>query len=287
MTQTSSSEAGLVGVAAVTDRSDGGWKLLWREGKLALFGGTVIILVVLASLLIPEISPFDPFEQDLFGRLNPPGWVDDLGLTHWMGTDSLGRDVATRVFVGARLSLFISATSVLGAMVIGTAAGLVAGFRGGLIDDALMRLVDVQLSFPIVLLALALVAVVGPSAGNVILVFILTGWPIYARTVRASTLTLRSRDFVEAAVGLCARSTTILRRHILPNALGPLTVVATFELAKVLIFESSLSFLGLGVQPPNPTWGNMMADGHSFLEDAWWINFFPGVVLVITAATAN
>lgn len=263
------------------------WRLVRREGGLAIVGASIILVVVVAAIVGPMLSVFDPFEQDLFGRLQPPGWVDDAGLTHLMGTDALGRDVFTRVLVGARYSLAISGIAVAGSLLVGTIAGLVAGFRGGAIDDVIMRIVDVQLSFPIVLLALALVAIIGPSAGNVVLVFVLTGWPIFARVTRASTLVLRSRDFVDAAVGMGARNFTILRRHILPNALGPLTVVATFELAKVLIFESSLSFLGLGVQPPTPTWGNMMADGRSFLESAWWITFFPGVVLVLTAAASN
>ncbi len=263
------------------------WRLLWRDGRLALMGGSIILAVVTAAIIGPVLSPIDPLTQDLLGRLNGPGWVDGEGVRHLMGTDGLGRDVFVRVLVGARYSLAISASAVFGAIVIGGIAGLVAGYSGGFVDDIIMRIVDVQLSFPVVLLALALVAIVGPSAGNVVLVFTLTGWPIFARTTRASTLVLRSRDFVEAAVGMGARSPTVLRRHILPNALGPLTVVATFELAKVLIFESSLSFLGLGVQPPTPTWGNMMADGRGFLESAWWITFFPGIVLVLTAAATN
>jgi peptide/nickel transport system permease protein len=261
--------------------------MLWREGRLGVIGGAIIVFVVLAAIFGPTMSPFDPLKQDLLGRLQPPGAVNTDGLRHIMGSDALGRDVFTRVLVGARYSLVISVLSVVGAMLIGTMAGLVAGFRGGRIDDIVMRLVDVQLSFPIVLLALTLVAILGPSGGNVVLVFVLTGWPIFARTTRASTLVLRSRDFVEAAVGMGSPSMTILRRHILPNALAPLTVVATFELAKVLIFESSLSFLGLGVQPPTPTWGNMMSEGRSFLENAWWITFFPGMALVFTAAAFN
>lgn len=262
-------------------------KILWRDGRLALVGGGIILLVVAAAVIGPLVTSIDPLAQDLLGRLNGPGWVDSKGVRHLMGTDALGRDIFVRVLVGARYSLAISASAVLGAIVIGGIAGLVAGYMGGFVDDLIMRIVDVQLSFPVVLLALALVAIVGPSAGNVVLVFTLTGWPIFARTTRASTLVLRSRDFVDAAVGMGARSSTVLRRHILPNALGPLTVVATFELAKVLIFESSLSFLGLGVQPPTPTWGNMMADGRGFLESAWWITFFPGIVLVLTAAATN
>jgi peptide/nickel transport system permease protein len=254
---------------------------------LAVLGGSVILLIVTAAFIVPMLSPFGETQQNLLGRLQGPGWENAEGLSHWFGTDGLGRDVLTRVFVGARFSLFISAVSVAGSLLIGTTVGLIAGYRGGFIDDVLMRLVDLQLAFPLVLLALALVALLGPSLLNVILVFTLTGWPVFARTIRASALSLKKRDFVEAARGLGASNTRLMFRHILPNSLGPLTVVATFEIAKVLIFESSLSFLGLGVQAPTPTWGNMMADGRAFLDTAWWVMLFPGVTLVLTAAASN
>lgn len=257
------------------------------QGMLAVLGGSVIMLIVIAAFIVPMLSPFGETEQNLLGRLQGPGWENAEGLSHWFGTDGLGRDVLTRVFVGARFSLFISAVSVAGSLLIGTTVGLIAGYRGGFIDDVLMRLVDLQLAFPLVLLALALVALLGPSLLNVILVFTLTGWPVFARTIRASALSLKKRDFVEAARGLGASNTRLMFRHILPNSLGPLTVVATFEIAKVLIFESSLSFLGLGVQAPTPTWGNMMADGRAFLDTAWWVMLFPGVTLVLTAAASN
>ena len=262
-------------------------RFLLDQGMLAVLGGTVLLVIILTAFMIPMLSPFESNEQNLIGRLQGPGWTNADGQRHWLGTDGLGRDVLTRVFIGARYSLFISFVAVFGSLMIGTAIGLVAGYRGGLVDDALMRLVDLQLAFPLVLLALALVALLGPSLWNVILVFTLTGWPVFARTIRANALMLKKRDFVEAARGLGASSVRLMFRHILPNSLGPLTVVATFEVAKVLIFESSLSFLGLGVQAPTPTWGNMMADGRSFLNTAWWVMFFPGILLVLTAAASN
>ncbi len=271
--------------------TEGRWRerlrFLLDQGMLAVLGGSVILVIILTAFFIPLFSPFEATEQNLVGRLQPPGWENADGLTHWFGTDGLGRDVLTRVFVGARFSIFISAVSVAGSLTIGTVVGLFAGFRGGRSDDVLMRLVDLQLAFPLVLLALALVALLGPSLVNVILVFTLTGWPIFARTVRASALVLKKREFVEAARAMGASRLRLMFRHILPNALGPLTVVATFEIAKVLIFESSLSFLGLGVQAPTPTWGNMMADGRAFLDTAWWVMLFPGVTLVFTAAASN
>ncbi|MCY4620249.1 MAG: ABC transporter permease [bacterium] len=258
-----------------------------EEGSLALLGGGLILIIILLAIVVPLLSPFESTGQNLIGRLQAPGWTNADGLTHWMGTDGLGRDVLTRVFVGARFSILISFVAVAGALLVGTTIGLIAGFRGGLIDDALMRLVDLQLAFPLVLLALALVALLGPSLTNVIAVFVLTGWPVFARTIRASVLSLKKRDFVEAARALGGSDARIMLRHILPNSLGPLTVVATFELAKVLIFESSLSFLGLGIQPPTPTWGNMMSDGRAFLDSAWWVMLFPGVTLVLAAAASN
>ncbi len=268
-----------------------GWRqnlqLVREQGGLALLGGSIIIVIVLLAVFVPFFSPFEATQQNLIGRLQGPGWVNADGLTHWFGTDALGRDVLTRVFVGARYSIFISFVAVVGSLTIGTLIGLVAGYRGGLIDDVLMRLVDLQLAFPLVLLALALVALLGPSLTNVILVFVLTGWPVFARTIRASALSLKKRDFVEAARGLGGSSARLMFRHILPNSLGPLTVVATFEIAKVLIFESSLSFLGLGVQAPTPTWGNMMSDGRDTLDTAYWVMLFPGLTLVLAAAASN
>lgn len=257
------------------------------QGFLLILAATIFLIVVAAAVAVPALWPAASNTQDLLGRLRPPGSTDDDGLIHVFGTDALGRDVFARVFYGARYSLIIAFTSVLGSLLVGTVVGLVAGYRGGWVGSVLMRLVDLQLAFPLVLLALALVALIGPSAVNVVIVFILTGWPIFARTVRASTLTLRDRAFVDAARTVGARHPRIMLRHILPNALGALIVVATFELAKVLIYESSLSFLGLGVQPPAPTWGNMMSDGRNYLQVAWWITFFPGITLVLSAAAAN
>jgi len=271
-----------------TPRRSGRWQRIRSQGFLALLGGGILMVILLAAVVLPEVIGIDPNAQSLRDRLSPPGATGtETGIVHILGTDSLGRDVATRVLVGARYSLFISFSAVLGALVVGTTIGLVAGFVGGLVDDLLMRITDLQLSFPIVLLALALVSLLGPSLSNVILIFSLTSWPVFARTVRSSALTLKERAFVEAARGIGSRPTRIMVRHILPNALGPLIVIATFELAKVLIYESSLGFLGLGVQPPTATWGNMMAEGRNYLTTSYWITLFPGLALVLAAASAN
>lgn len=264
------------------------WRRLRNQGFLALLGGGVLLSIILAAVVLPEVLGIDPNAQSLRDRLIPPGSVgSETGMLHPLGTDSLGRDVLVRVLVGARFSLFISVAAVFGAMLVGTTIGLVAGFLGGLVDDLLMRFTDLQLSFPIVLLALAIVSLLGPSLTNVILVFSLTSWPVFARTVRSSTLIIKERAFIEAARGIGSSDLRIMLRQILPNALGPLIVIATFELAKVLIYESSLGFLGLGVQPPTATWGNMMAEGRNYLTTSYWITLFPGLALVLAAASAN
>lgn len=258
-----------------------------RRAALPLVGGMIMLLIITSALVVPITSPFDPYRQDLRSRLQTPSWVDKEGRSHLLGTDQLGRDIMTRVTLAARLSLGISFLAVTGAGLMGVLLGLLAGFYGGYFDDMIMRLADLQLALPLILLALAVVALLGPSITNVIIVFIITGWPIFARTVRASTLSLRQREFIEAAHCLGCPNTRILMRHILPNVARPLIVIASFELGKVIIYESSLGFLGMGAQPPTPTWGNMMAEGRPYLETAWWLVFFPGIALVLTAAAAN
>lgn len=273
---------------AGASRRSSGWRRLRTQGFLALLGGGILLAIIVAAVVLPEVLGVDPNAQSLRDRLASPGSIGtETGALHPLGTDSLGRDVLIRVLVGARFSLFISVAAVLGAMLVGTTIGLVAGFLGGLIDDLLMRFTDLQLSFPIVLLALAIVSLLGPSLTNVILVFSLTSWPVFARTVRSSTLIIKERAFIEAARGIGSSDLRIMLRQILPNALGPLIVIATFELAKVLIYESSLGFLGLGVQPPTATWGNMMAEGRNYLTTSYWITLFPGLALVLAAASAN
>jgi peptide/nickel transport system permease protein len=262
-------------------------RALIRRGALPALGATILIVIVVASILGPVLSPFDGYKQNLRARLQPPGWENADSQTHWFGTDQLGRDVLTRALLGGRLSLAIAFVAVTGSAILGIVLGIVAAYRGGLLDDIVMRLVDLQLALPMILLALAVVALLGPSVRNVILVFVITGWPIFARTVRSSTLTLRDQEFVIAARSMGARDTRIVRKHIFPNAARFLIVIASFEVGKVVIYEASLGFLGMGAQPPTPTWGNMMGDGRAYLETAWWLVFFPGLLLVLTAAAGN
>ena len=257
-----------------------------RGYVLPWVGGGVLAVMVLGAIFVPLVSPFGVDSLDFSAVLRAPG-SSVQGHLHLFGTDELGRDILTRVFYGARFSLWISAVSVLGAFLLGTAVGLIAGYVGGLVDDVLMRICDVQLAFPLVLLALAILAALGSSVKDVMFVFILTLWPVFARTARGSTLVLREQTFVESARAVGASHTRILLKHILPNAAGPLVVVGTFQFASVIIYESALGFLGLGVQPPTPTWGNMIAEGRQYLGTSWWISALPGLMLVATTMSVN
>jgi peptide/nickel transport system permease protein len=212
---------------------------------------------------------------------------DPLGTLHPLGTDQLGRDVLSRILYGARVSLVIGAVSVALAGAVGFALGLAAGYVAGPLDSIVMRIVELQLAFPFILLALAIVALLGPSVTNVILVFALTSWPLYARTTRASLLVVRAQEYVEAAHSVGTAPMRIVIWHVVPNVLGPVLVLASFEMARVIIVEAAMSFLGLGIRPPTPTWGNMLADGRAYLRDAWWLSTFPGLAIMLLAAGVN
>ena len=255
--------------------------------RTALFGLLVVVLVVLAALLAPWISPFDPLEQELTQRLRAPGWQDGQGRIHPLGTDHLGRDILARVINGSRVALVVSVAAVAISGVLGMLIGLVSGYFGGRIDDLFMRLADIQLAFPFILLAIAVIGVLGPSLQNIIIVIGVSSWVVYARVVRGEVLSLREREFVQAAIALGSRDGRVLVRHVLPNAFAPWLVVATLDMARVIVVESALSFLGLGVQPPTPTWGGMLADGRVYLSTAWWLATFPGLAILLTVLGIN
>jgi peptide/nickel transport system permease protein len=256
--------------------------------RTALFGLVVVLVVALTALAAPLISPFDPIEQDLGDlRLKPPGFRDAAGRVHVLGTDHLGRDVLARVIHGAWPAMLVGSAAVAISGLIGMAAGLVAGYFGGRLDDLLMRLADIQLAFPFILLAIAVIGILGPSLATIIVVIGVSSWVVYARIVRSAVLTLREREFVQAALALGISDTRLVVRHILPNALTPWLVVATLDMARVIVIESALSFLGLGVQPPKPTWGGMLADGRVYLSTAWWLATFPGLAILITVLGIN
>jgi len=258
-----------------------------RRYRVGAIGAGVVLVGVLAALLAPLVSPYNPYHQNIIERLRPPGTLGPAHIPHYLGTDQLGRDVLSRVLYGGRVSFGISATAMVLAMLVGTVLGLCAGFYGGRTDDAIMRLVDLQMAFPFILLALALLGALGPSLRNVIVVFIVTGWPVYTRTIRASVLTLRSTSLVEAARAIGLRDFVILLRYILLNSLGPLFVLGSFEMGRIILMEASLSFLGLGVQPPTASWGGMVADGRDYITRAWWLITFPGVAIMFSVLGVN
>lgn len=266
---------------------DRGALRLARRSPLASLGALIVGLVTVAALAAPLLATTDPIDQDLTVVLKPPFWQQDGSLQHLLGTDHLGRDVYSRLVYGARISLTISVLAALLGALVGVAAGLVAGYLGGRVDAVIMRVVDLNLAFPLILLALAVVALLGASLRNLVIVMAITTWMIYARVVRGLSLTLREQEFVQAVRALGAHDARIIARHILPNVLAPVVVIWTLEVARVILMESALSFLGLGVPPPTPTWGRMLAEGRDYLTMAGWISIFPGLAIMVTVLGIN
>ena len=258
-----------------------------RRSALANAGALIVGLVIVAALGAPLLATTDPIDQDLTVVLKPPFWLPDGSLRHPLGTDHLGRDVYSRLVYGARISLTISVLAALLGAAVGVAAGLVAGYAGGRVDAVIMRVVDLNLAFPLILLALAVVALLGASLRNLVIVMSITTWMIYARVVRGLSLSLREQEFVQAVRALGAHDARIIARHILPNVLAPVLVIWTLEVARVILMESALSFLGLGVPPPTPTWGRMLAEGRDYLTVAGWIAIFPGLAILVTVLGIN
>ena len=247
----------------------------------ALFGAAVVGLVVLMAVFAPLVSPYDPLHQDVNGLLSPPS------LLHPFGTDNTGRDVLSRVVWGTRVSLEAGLVSVAIAVVVGCAIGLAAGYWGGRLDGVLMRLIDAVLSFPALVLALALGAVLGAGLGGVLIALGVVYTPTFARLMRGQVLSVRTREFVQAARVIGGADTWILRRHILPNAATPIVVQASLSVGFAILAEASLSFLGLGVQPPEPSWGSMINAGRGYLQQAPWMVFGPGAALFVTVLGLN
>lgn len=258
-----------------------------RRNWLGILGGALLVLVLGLALAGPWLGLPDPTRSDLRARMLAPtlSW-SGLG-AHPFGTDQLGRDILSRIVTGSRVTLTIAGSAVIIGGIVGVFLGLVAGYFGGWSDRLLMRLVDIQLAFPLMLLALLVVAALGPSLHNLIAVLALTSWVRYARIVRGQVLTVREREFVQAARAIGASHVRILARHILPNILTPVLVVATLELARTIVLEAGLSFLGLGIQPPFPSWGRMLADGRTYIASAWWIITLPGLALMLTVLGVN
>jgi len=274
------------GVAAADVRPAPG-AIRRRLSFRAVFGLTVLVCIGGAAVLAPQIAPWDPARQMLLKRLRPPMWEARGLREHPLGTDHLGRDILSRILYGGRISLGVGLSAVTLSCLIGVTLGLLAGFHGGRTDALIMRVVDVFLAIPYILLAMGVVFALGPSLLNVILVMAMTRWVQFARIVRADVLSIREREFVSGARARGNRSTRLLLRHVLPNALTPIIVVATLELAFMIIYESALSFLGLGIQPPTPTWGWMLSDGRNYVATAWWLATFPGLAIMLTVLAVN
>jgi peptide/nickel transport system permease protein len=257
---------------------------LWRQlrhNRLALSGGGVVFVMMAVAIFAPWLAPYDPSAIDVTKILDPPS------VTHWMGTDALGRDVFSRVIHGSASSLQVGFVAVGLAVIIGVMLGAMAGFYSGWIDTVLMRLVDIMLSIPSFFLILAVIALVGPSLLNIMIVIGVTSWMGVARLVRGEFLALKESDYVTAARALGVPAWRIIFLHILPNAMAPVYVATILGIAAAVLLESALSFLGLGVQPPTPSWGNIITDGKSSIEIAWWLTLFPGIAILITVLGYN
>jgi peptide/nickel transport system permease protein len=253
-----------------------------------LLAVSILLLAGMAAAFGPLLAPFDPNRQNLMLRLADPMGAGPDGTTFWLGSDALGRDVFSRLLYGARISLLVGIAAILVGGAIGVVAGLLSGYFGGWVDDLIMRLGDIQLAFPFILLAIMFLVVLGPGVWNLILVLGVGQWVTYARIVRADTLSLREREFVEAARALGDSTPSIIFRTILPNILAPLTVIASFNVASVILTEAALSFLGLGVPPSVPTWGSMLAESRdTLIANKWWLAVFPGVAIVLTVLSFN
>jgi peptide/nickel transport system permease protein len=252
-----------------------------------LFAVLVVLAVFASGLLAPVVAPLDPTEQDVIERLTPPVFMPGGTTEHLLGTDHLGRDVLSRLIYGARIALIVGMTTVLVSGVAGLGIGLAAGYFGGPTDSAFMRLLDIQLALPFMLVALTIIGILGPSLHVIVVVLALTGWVVYARVVRAEILSLRSREFVTACRSLGGSDMRIIVRHLLPNVRALVIVISTVEVARMMLLESALSFLGLGVRPPTPSWGAMLADGRIYITSAWWLATFPGLAISVTVLGLN
>jgi ABC-type dipeptide/oligopeptide/nickel transport system permease subunit len=253
----------------------------------ALVGGMMITVILLVSLAFPLIYPVDPLEQELMARLTPPAWQDGGNADHLLGTDNLGRDVLSRLLYGSRVSLLVGFAAVLVAAIAGIFLGLFSGYYGGKLDSLIMRVADIFMAYPFMLLTISVIAVLGSSIFNLILVLGLSDWVTYARTIRGSVLSLKEKEFVEASRAIGTSHRVIIFRHILPNVISPLLVLGTLRVANIIIWESGLSFLGMGVPPPMPTWGRMLAEGRLYITDAWWLVTLPGLAIMITILSIN
>jgi peptide/nickel transport system permease protein len=267
------------------DRSRAWRKLVRNPGAIA--GALILLTVIVAAVAAPHVAPHDPARQSLIRRFTPPLWVQGGNSAYPLGTDQVGRDILSRIIYAARISLIVGISAVMVSLVVGVTLGLLSGFLRGKVDAVIMTVVDVTLSFPQLLIALAFVAALGPSLLTIIVVLGLTGWERYTRVVRAEVLALREKDFVEAARAMGASSTRMVLRHLLPNTFSSIIVMSTLQVAQAILQEAALSFLGVGTGSAHPTWGQMIALGRDFVSVAWWLATFPGLAILLTVLAIN
>ncbi|HLT20192.1 MAG TPA: ABC transporter permease [Thermomicrobiales bacterium] len=258
------------------------------QNKLAVFGVFILIVVTFAAIFAPYLTDHDPEAGIIIDSKKPPAWSEGGSSEYLLGTDSLGRDILTRILYGARISLVVGIVAVLIAGAIGIVLGLIAGYYGGKIDDVIMRIVDIQLAVPFILLAIAILAVLGQGLDKIIITLGISGWVTYGRVVRGQVLSWRETEFVEAARAIGARNISIMFKHILPNTYASIIIIASFAVASTILAEASLSFLGLGVPPDVPTWGGMVSAGRDYIITGdWWIYTFPGIAIMLTVLGIN
>ena len=255
--------------------------------RFGILGTFLTMIMIVSALLAPFLSPLDPYDQDISKRFTPPSWHEQGNMKYLLGTDHVGRDTLSRLIYGSRISLSVGLFAVLISANIGIIFGLLAGYYSGFIDSIISYLIDLMLSVPYILLAMALVATFGASYVNVFIVLGITGWPIYARVLRSEVLRIREMEYIRAARALGMKKRRIITLEILPNLLNNILVIGTIQTAQVIIAESFLSFLGLGVQPPIPSWGGMLAEGRDNMLEMWWLAAFPGIAIFLTALGMN
>lgn len=260
-------------------------RLLRSPGGMV--GLVLVVLVVLVAILAPVLSPHDPAKQNIVHRLKPPFWAEEGSMEYPLGTDSVGRDVLSRVIFGSRISIFVGLVATAASALVGVSLGLIAGFLGGSTDAVLSRVGDVQQAVPFLVLAIAVAAMLGPGLFNLILVLVITTWVTFFRVVRGEVLSVREEQYVLGAQSIGVSNIRIMLRYILPNVAASIIVIATLLVANMIIFEASLSFLGLGVPSSIPTWGRIVADGREYIADEWWIALFPGLAILITVMGIN
>jgi ABC-type dipeptide/oligopeptide/nickel transport system permease subunit len=277
-------------IAYETTASASAGSRAWRRFALnpaALTGAIILLVVVFTALAAPWVAPHDPARQSLLRRFTPPVWQTGGTAAYPLGTDQVGRDVLSRIVHGARISLLVGVAAVIVSLLVGVTAGLVSGFVGGRVDTVIGTVVDVTLSFPQILLALAFVAALGPSLVTIIVVLGLTGWERYTRVVRAEVMALRESDFIEAARAIGVGRLRIILRHVLPNTVSSIVVLSTLQVAQAILAEAALSFLGVGSGRSYPTWGQMISLGRDFVTVAWWLPTLPGLAILLTVLAIN